>query len=213
MQIGFNVLLFVLLFLQGCGGGIQITEKPPAIDDPTQYELIAAEHKALAVINNIHLEIGGIEKAPSDTLALRVRGKLSQTNLFHEILFNNPYIGITHIKFSLIIKEAEIKFPPIGERLMSGFTLGLIPLEGEYQSEMILKVERSDGVRKEYMAKGSGTSSAFFGVHNYHKVMDDLFQAINSANLNSLMAQLRKDAEFFRVRSIDMTPPNEQPTL
>ena len=213
MRIGLNFLLFGFLFLQGCGGGIQITEKPLDLDNSPQNEIIADESKPLAIINNIHLEIGGIERTPSDNLKLRLRGKLSETNLFHEILFNNPYVGITHIKLSFIIKETDVNLPPLEKRLMSGFTLGLVPLKGEFQSEMILKVERSDGVRKEYMAKGRGTASAFLGVHNYRNVMNDLYDTIDSNNLNSLMAQLRKDAEFFRVRPIDMTPPSRHPPL
>lgn len=207
-----NVIsLFLLtLLMSGCGGGVHITEKPFGLENDSKKFSGQNEIKPLAILKNIHLEIGGVERTPAGEFLIRIRGKFGETDLFHEVSFNDPLPGIPHIKFNLTIKESEAQLPPLADRLLSGFTLGLIPLKGEYDCEMTLDAERSDGAKKEYSAKGRGTATAYLGLHNYNSVLNDLVATVNSNNFNSLMNQMIQDADFFR---LERQPMYQKPSI
>ena len=206
--------LIVLLFMTiGCSGGVHITEKPTGAKKISYIPWTKDQIKPLGVIKNIRLEIGGIERTPSQEFLMKIRGKLRETNLFHEVLFDKPLLSIPHVELALIIKQSQINGPSFFTFLLGLFSLGLIPFDEDYSAEALLTVYRSDGVQKEYSANGAGNATTHvFGAQSQNTArqrLNDLYSSVNSGNLNSLMSQIVQDSNFFQLQ--EETPVTKPP--
>lgn len=198
----------------GCAGGVHITEKPSGADKISYIQWIQNQKKPLGVIKNIRLEIAGIERTPSEEFVRRIRGKLRETNLFHEVLFDKPLSQIPHVDLAFTIKQSQISRPSFFTFLLGLISLGLIPFDEDYSSETLLEAFRSDGAQKEYSANCPGHATAHvFSAHSqntFNQRINDLYSTVNSNNLNSLMSQMVENYEFYRIQE---DPPVTKPPI
>jgi hypothetical protein len=207
--------LFTALLLLGCGGGVTLTERPLAETGATTLSKGSQNRAPIGYIKTIAVVLDGTERTPLDNFIFRVRGKFRETNLFHEVIFNKPSFVTPSIELELTIKEDRQLSENMNvlKTMASGLTVGLLapllPLEGSYAGEMRLKVTRSDGEERNYLARCAGTAKAYISLANFSQVWTTLTSTVTSNNLNSLASQMVRDAEFYRLESMgtERKPP------
>ena len=212
----FALLLLIAVFA-GCGGGVHIDERSPGSDSFMAPEQDAKSIKPLGILKSVRLNWDGVDSTPSEAYLVKIRGRIRETNLFSEVLFEKPLGQYPYVEMEVMFTHTETKNPTANaaKSMVSGITLGLLaplfPLEGIYNGEMRVKAFRSDGLKKEYHAKSSGTAKAYLSLMNFRFAWDKLVGTVDGNNFNSILTQMVNDIQYFQVNPISFDKSSSLP--
>lgn len=199
------IFLFFSTLLGGCGGGVLVAEKTPGSQSFSGLGPDISRAKPLGFLKFVRLDWNGVDGIPSDPFLVKIRGRFRETNLFQEVVFEKPFTNYPYVEMEVTFKHRENTnvSANAGKSMISALTLGLLaplfPLEGEYSGELQVNAFRSDGIKKEFHAKSSGTATAYISLKNFQFVWQELIGTVDGNNFNSILTQMVEEADFFKL--------------
>ena len=206
-----SVLLMVCV---GCARWAELTDVPPGTEGVSQPRLTAAD-RVPAMLRDIRVTQNGASLAPSLDFERLVLGHLDQAYVF-SYLIHTAYAqppGEKHVKVRLSLTETVD--PHAGANALRGLVIGasmflltsVLPFEYDYESQMVLEMERWDGRTRQYTASFKGT--AYFHLFGATPlVTTELKGTVRTACLDSLMTQLAGDVNFYAANQVASLNPS-----
>jgi hypothetical protein len=201
-------VLSLTFALSGCSwSSVKVLERPPGADGfaPVRVE---SKEQMIAIVDGIQQTAQVGYDVGSSFYATFIE-KLNETGLFEKVLYANASNGRTvpkAIRLRLTIHEAGQKYrtetseAAFIEIITLGLGNGLVTRKDEYESSFTMEATRWDGTVKRFTTKSKGITKYTKG--NEDKVRIELMAALRTMNLNALMNQFLREAEFFNVKPI-----------
>lgn len=218
-KLAIAILLFFSSILGGCST-IEISEKTPGSESFSGLQLGIERAKPLGIFKFIRLEWNGTDSTPAEAFLIKIRGRFRETNLFEEILFEKPFVNYPYVEMEVRFRHMETENSGTNalKAFVSGITLGLLapllPLQGIYEGELMVKAIRSDGLEKEYTAQSSGTSTAYLNMRKFQALHQKLIRTVDENNFNAVLTQMVEDSDFFKpTETLDSASPHANNSL
>ena len=197
------VLSVAFLLVGGCAHWSEVTQRPPASAAVTPPPTSDKAPDAVAVVRGCRWNLDGSQPKGSDDFRKMLAAKLREAGLFANVTATDTDSSAgqpRHLAFALTLNEQI--HPRAGVNTLKAFVTGislfilspLLPMRHGFESEMVLDVERWDGLTKRYSARAEAEASYHMLAMTKHRLaLDGAAGKARDACLNALMNQLVSD--------------------
>jgi hypothetical protein len=197
------------LWLLGCGVSIGITEKAPATDGPAAARPRDSGPAPRGILESVVIKRNLATRDPDPTLTRDLIAGARQAGLFSEVGTNRESrdpmrdVGITlSVDETLDAHRDENQMRQ--ERIERSWLLPIITpfyimyhrFEGDFESRMVLEVERWDGETRRYTARARGRMEYSYNA-DPEPSQQELIRQVTANVLQSLVNQMAGDQSFF----------------